>query len=165
MDSPPPMRQEEKWEREKNRISLMYTAYIRKHNLESPVAGLMNQWERPAEEFHITLLEMLIHAGETQLENKLRELKGEKPKSDSPVEQKALEYEQLAKETEAELKGRRELRKKIVLQFKDYVNEIESLVEIGNLAEEGGKELIERARSDAKRELDKIDKLGEGADG
>lgn len=156
----------EKWEIEKKRLSLMYTAYIRKHNLDGPITRLMvHQWERPAEEFHITLLEMLIHAGETQLENKLRELKGEKPKSDSPVEQKALEYEQLAKETEAELKGRRELRKKIVLQFKDYVNEIESLVEIGNLAEEGGKELIERARSDAKRELDKIDKLGEGVDG
>lgn len=156
----------------KRQIMTLYTTSIRKYGLDksrgggyilSPVWEIANNTESP-KEFHVELLKMLINSGEKQLIVELEKIKTEliqikENEVGTPAELKAIEYKKLAEEIDADLEGRYQLRKQIVMRFKDRVNEVQSLVELDDITKEEGDDLVEAARRDAKKKLDEIENL------
>lgn len=103
---------------------------------------------------------MLITNGENKLQSELDEFENLREfNSDAKSERTALEYKQLGEEIDAELEGRYQLRKQIIMRFKDRANEINSMIELGSISKDEGQNLIDSARRDAEKELKKIDNL------
>lgn len=156
-------------ENQKERIINLYITYVRKHNLFDstysildPIGVLQRDYDDPLE-FKIELLKLLINCGEKHLQGELDEILAEienkNNKSDSEAERTALEYKNISDEVEAELEGKFQLRKRIIVKFKEQENKVQAMVEIGSITKDEGHKLIESARKDAEHELKKIDNL------